>query len=245
MTDRLSRPKISVMIPVYNGELFLAEAIRSVLAQTLPPDEIIVVDDGSTDASAEIVRSFSRVQLVRREHSGLAATLNAGVRQAAGAYLAFLDADDRWLPEKLALQVAAFTQERSLDMVFGYGRRFRVVEAEGLYREDALDVLPGVAKSGLLVTRSAFKRVGWFIESPEEHDFLNWYARACAAGLNMQILPQVIFERRIHEANMGVVAPQKQHRSYLKSLRAKIHQARQGSDRGTGPDRSGSSGILA
>ena len=98
---------ISCIVPVLNGERYLTEAIASVLTQTEPPLEIIVVDDGSTDRTVELARSFGdAVRLVRQEHRGVSAARNHGVRVARGELLAFLDADDLYLPRKLAQQRA-------------------------------------------------------------------------------------------------------------------------------------------
>ncbi len=105
-------PSISVVIPCFNGERFLAETLRSVLAQTKIPLEIIVVDDGSTDNSAVLAESFgSIVRVVRQENRGLPATRNRGIGESRGDWIAFLDADDLWLPEKLERQVAATTEQ--------------------------------------------------------------------------------------------------------------------------------------
>lgn len=101
-------PAISVIIPVLNGERYLEETIRSVFAQTYPPCEIIVVDDGSRDGSAEIVRRMSGpvpLSYNRQQHQGQSAARNAGVALARGDWIAFLDQDDVWHPEKLAVQV--------------------------------------------------------------------------------------------------------------------------------------------
>ncbi len=97
---------ISVVIPAFNNEKYIARAIGSVLAQTRPADEIIVVDDGSTDGTANEVRTFGdTVRLIRQKNGGASAARNAGVLAAAGEWIAFLDADDEWLPNKLELQV--------------------------------------------------------------------------------------------------------------------------------------------
>ena len=96
---------VSVVIPVYNAARFLADAIRSVQAQRHPRIEIIVVDDGSTDGSGEVARSFAGVRCLRQANGGIAAARNAGVHEARGNLLAFLDADDLWTPGKLALQL--------------------------------------------------------------------------------------------------------------------------------------------
>lgn len=105
MTDTL----VSIITPCYNGERFVAQTIRSVLAQTYENWELLVVDDGSGDSSAEIIRGFaesdSRIRLIQQENAGSAAARNAGIRAAQGRYLALLDADDLWEPEFLARQL--------------------------------------------------------------------------------------------------------------------------------------------
>lgn len=99
-------PAVSVVIPAYNAEAFLARAIRSVEAQTFRDFELVVVDDGSTDGTADIARGFGSVRYVRGAHLGEAAARNHGLEEATGELVAFVDADDEWLPEKLARQVA-------------------------------------------------------------------------------------------------------------------------------------------
>ena len=100
-------PIVSVVMPVYNVEAYVAEAIDSVLAQTLPDFELIIVDDGGHDRSLEICRSYhdARIRIVSQSNRGLAGARNTGIAAARASYVAFLDSDDRWLPEKLALHV--------------------------------------------------------------------------------------------------------------------------------------------
>ena len=118
-------PAVSVIIPAYNAEAFLARAIRSVEAQSFQDFEIVVVDDGSTDRTAEIARGFSRVRYVRGSHRGEAAARNRGLEEAQGELVAFVDADDEWLAEKLARQVA-FMNERGSS--FSYTDSYLVTE---------------------------------------------------------------------------------------------------------------------
>ncbi len=98
-------PAVSVIIPAYNAEAFLVRAIRSVEAQTFRDFEIVVVDDGSTDATADLAHGFTSVRYVRGSHGGEAAARNRGLEEATGELVAFVDADDEWLPEKLARQL--------------------------------------------------------------------------------------------------------------------------------------------
>jgi glycosyltransferase involved in cell wall biosynthesis len=111
---------ISAVIPAYNAEEHIARAIQSVLAQTRPVDEIIVVDDGSTDNTAEVVRSFGdEVKLIRQANAGVSAARNAGIKFATGDWIAFLDADDEWLPDKIERQVQLL--DRNSDLVWVTG----------------------------------------------------------------------------------------------------------------------------
>ena len=109
---------VSVVIPTFNCAAYLAEAVQSVLAQSRPPDEIIVVDDGSTDGTAAVVAGFGdRVLYVRQANAGVAVARNTGFARATGEFIAFLDADDFWDREKLALQLAVMTHYPRVDLV--------------------------------------------------------------------------------------------------------------------------------
>src|SRR5579871_501892 len=105
------RPRVSVIIPTYNRAALLGAAIDSVLAQTFQNFEIIVADDGSTDATGDLVRDYSardaRVRYVRLDHAGISAALNAGIRASARALIARVDSDDKWMPNLLEVTVAA------------------------------------------------------------------------------------------------------------------------------------------
>src|SRR5690242_5053753 len=102
----MERATVSVIIPAYNSERYIADALRSVLAQTYMPQEIIVVDDGSSDGTARALDPFrSTIRYIYQKNRGEPAARNTGMREAKGDYIAFLDADDLWLPEKLDLQM--------------------------------------------------------------------------------------------------------------------------------------------
>ena len=115
---------VSVIIPVYNGERYLGEAIESVLAQTYKEVELIVVDDGSTDKSAAVARCFTDVRYCFQPNSGIGAARNQGADLARGGLLAFLDADDRWVRDKLLWQTKALAADNELAMVFGHVQQF-------------------------------------------------------------------------------------------------------------------------
>jgi len=115
----MDSPLISVVIPVYNAEKFLKQAIGSALEQTLTPHEVIIVDDGSTDSSCDIIAGFgSAVTLVSEGHRGLSGARNLGIAKSTGDWIAFLDADDYWLPDKLARQAASIQDDPTIGLVF-------------------------------------------------------------------------------------------------------------------------------
>ena len=198
-------PLISVVIPVFNGERYLAEAIASVLAQEYAPLEVVVVDDGSTDGSAAIAEQFApRVQCYRQPHAGLAASLNFGVTQTQGERLAFIDADDLWLPGRLALHCAALEADPKLDMVFGHVEQFISPELENLQPPPRVDFDPlkGIHVGAMLIGRAAWARVGGFDPAWRIAVTADWYVRALEAGLTHRVLPEVVMRRRVHANNM-------------------------------------------
>ncbi|MHC5098093.1 MAG: glycosyltransferase family 2 protein, partial [Planctomycetota bacterium] len=115
--------KISVVIPAYNAEKHIARAIESVLAQTRPADEVIVIDDGSSDGTGDVVRSFGdKVIFIQQENAGASVARNAGIEAATSDWIAFLDADDEWLPNKIELQIAQL--KRNPDLAWAMSNYF-------------------------------------------------------------------------------------------------------------------------
>jgi glycosyltransferase involved in cell wall biosynthesis len=116
--------KTSAVIPAYNAEKHIARAIDSVLAQTRPADEIIVVDDGSIDKTPDVVRSFGdKVIFIQQENAGASAARNTGINAASGDWIAFLDADDEWLPSRLELQFKHLNNYPDLVWITGNYKR--------------------------------------------------------------------------------------------------------------------------
>lgn len=112
-----SNPLVSVIIPVYNCEKFIAEALDSALAQTYSPLEIIVINDGSTDSSMEIVRNYSDIKIISQTNHGVSYARNKGIASCRGEYLAFLDADDVWLKSKIEKQMKIFLRHQEVSVV--------------------------------------------------------------------------------------------------------------------------------
>jgi glycosyltransferase involved in cell wall biosynthesis len=116
--------RVSCIVPVFNGERFVAEALESILAQTYRPIDVIVADDGSTDGTAAILSGYGgRIRVVTQPTAGPAATRNLGLEAARGEFVAFLDADDVWHPEKLAKQVRRFAARPGLQACVTHARR--------------------------------------------------------------------------------------------------------------------------
>ncbi len=113
---------VSIVIPVYNAEAFVGEAVASALGQTYDPIEVIAVDDGSPDRSIDVLQGFDdrRLRIVRQPNGGLAAARNAGIREARGEFIALLDADDIYEPEKVARHISHFSEEPSLGVSFSH-----------------------------------------------------------------------------------------------------------------------------
>ena len=205
MTGTTARP--SVIIPAFNAARFLREAIDSVLAQSQPPYEVIVVDDGSTDATEAVVRRFPAVRYIAQVHGGIAAARNRGVSAATGTWVAFLDADDRWTPGKLETQRAALEADPELDMVLGHCVEIRQREwaTRLAFPGPPEGGVPGYLPGTCLIRRAAFERVGSFEPSLRAGEFIDWLLRARARGLRIRMLPDIVLWRRLHDANHGVM----------------------------------------
>ncbi len=230
------KPTISVIIPVYNGERFLAEAIQSVLDQTLPPDEIIVVDDGSIDASAAIALSFGPpVRVLSQPNLGPAAARNLGVAHATGDLLAFLDADDLWTPDKLARQAQVLRADPGCEAVLGRAENFISPELDA---SQAMRLAKTAAQTGeflagaLLIRRAAFLRVGWFDARLRHGEFIDWWARASQLPLAHTVLPDLVQRRRLHADNLTRREPAGR-RDYLALLRQHLVRQRETASVGT------------
>lgn len=200
---------ISCIIPVFNGEAFLWDALESVFAQSLPPGEVIVVDDGSIDATAEVVRRFGdRIRYFRQENAGPAAARNRGVEMASGELVAFLDADDIWLEQKLARQAQRFAERPDLEISITHVRNFWVAElrAEEERMQDhplAASALPGYVPQAMMVRRHVFETVGLFNEDLRVGEDSDWFLRASDCGAVLEVLPDVLVQRRFHQQNLS------------------------------------------
>ncbi|HEY4002234.1 MAG TPA: glycosyltransferase family A protein [Candidatus Xenobia bacterium] len=198
---------ISLVMPVHNGARYLSEAIDSALDAGRRPDEIIVVDDASTDETAAVARQFNSVRYLRHERQlGAGLARHHGIELARGDLLAFLDADDRWRPHRLALQESRLAAEAELAGVFGMLQQFISPELDPSQVADLqVDTSPQPAWSPctLLLRRSAYERAGPFSDQYRVGEFIDWCLRAQEAGCRFDCLPEVVADRRIHLTNHG------------------------------------------
>ena len=217
------------MIGAYNAEPYLAEAIESVFAQTHRPLELIVVDDGSTDGTATVAQAYGdRLSFAQQENGGNGASRNRALQLATGDYLAFLDADDRFTPRKLDLQLAALDADPALDVVFGHVQEFVspeiAADVKAQIRNPA-PVSPWTSPNLMLIRRESFDRVGPFSASLRVGVTVDRYARATEAGLKALMLPDVVLERRLHGQNNGM-REQSKRLQYVEVLKASIDRRR-------------------
>ncbi|HBB32699.1 MAG TPA: glycosyltransferase family 2 protein [Cyanobacteria bacterium UBA8803] len=220
---------VSVIIPVYNCDRYLAEAIESVLNQTYQPLEVIVIDDGSTDGSAEVAKSFHpSVRYYYQPQSGAGAARNYGIDLAQGSFLAFLDADDIWVPDKLTQQMEVLENEPQVDMVFGHIQQFHSPELAETVKNKIHcppNLMAGYHPGTMVIKREAFLRVGKFDTNLQMGEFINWYSLATDLGLQPKILPGLLMRRRLHGNNLGL--RQRQSRTdYVRLIKASLDRRR-------------------
>ena len=201
-----TNPLVNCIVPVYNGERYLGEALESVLSQSYQPVGIIVVDDGSTDGTAGIAARYGdRIAYVRQENSGPVAARNRGLKEAGAQFIGFLDADDLWLPDKLQRQMSRFEANPAIDISVALMRNFwapEVRDEEARLKAAGLaDGQTGQATQTIVARRTAFDKVGPLDESLPHRDAMDWMVRARDVGLIIEELPEVLAARRVHETN--------------------------------------------
>lgn len=204
MTDLDRGPLVTCIVPVFNGERFLEQALDSIRTQTYPAFEILVIDDGSTDGTAAVLAGQGeQVRWIGQPHRGQAAARNAGVRAAGGEFVAFLDADDVWESEKIAMQMARL-QDADVDLCFTRFQNFWMPELEEHARRHQAGQIarPSAAWSicTLVAHRSVFDRFGPFDETLLWPN-MPWFLEAARRRARIEVLPHVLMRRRLHHGN--------------------------------------------
>lgn len=195
---------VSVIIPCHNYAHFLTDSISSALNQVDVNVEVIVINDGSTDNFDEVVGTFSdpRLRVIAQPNSGIAGARNAGVANSAGRILAFLDADDRWRNDRLFRAKTAIESAPRPLLCFAMLQEFL---------DPGLDIdsgpvphvrtVRGISASSCVITRVVFDQIGPFDSTLESGEFIDWYLRAQALGVEEFVDPEVLIYRRVHSLN--------------------------------------------
>jgi glycosyltransferase involved in cell wall biosynthesis len=223
---------VSVIVPFYNAERYLRQAVESVLAQTYRPLELFLVDDASTDGGADIASSmtgtWSEVQLRRLpENQGPAAARNVGLAEVRGDFITFLDADDVMVDDRLALQVGYLTEHPHVDVVLG--AEVATIEADApwelLGRRRSRGSGPHFHIMSMMVRRCAFDRVGGFDPSYRVAEDLDWLFRSSVAGLSVGRIDTILTRHCMHAGNLSYATREIQ-AGMIRSLRERLHERR-------------------
>ena len=196
---------VSVVIPVFNGERFLREAVQSVLDQKYSPIEIIIVDDGSTDGTAAVARSLGEsVRYLYQANQGPAASRNRGIELTQGSLIAFADADDLWPSEKLEVQLPYLINDPPIEIVMGRIQQVRLSKSVNgqTHAEEFAEPAFSVNLGSAVIRKSVFERVGLFDESMRYSEDVDWFMRAREAGAAIVTIDTVTLLYRQHEENM-------------------------------------------
>jgi glycosyltransferase involved in cell wall biosynthesis len=192
---------VSVVVPVYNGELHLPAAIESVLAQAYSPVELLVVDDGSSDGTVQAARRYAGVRVIEQANAGPAVARNTGAEHARGRYIGFLDHDDTWLPAKVERQVQLL-QKTGAGFATCHMRYVLEVEPPRWFRgpTDGTPV-PGHVPSCWLLERATWERVGPFDPAYSHGCDTDWLARGRTLGIQPVVAEECLVDYRVHSQN--------------------------------------------
>jgi glycosyltransferase involved in cell wall biosynthesis len=224
----LTNPLVTVIVAVHNGERFLRSALESLYTQDYEPFEVVFVDDGSTDGSAAIARSFPGIRYVHQENRGLAAARNTGLSLAHGDLLAYLDDDDLIPPHKLRRQAEYLVANPDVGCVLG--RQEIMLEPgvdppEWLKRDTIFGDLDGIPLVSAMIRTELLRDVGGFDPSYRYAEDRDLFVRLRQHGVRIEVIPEVLLFRRFHGENMNFrLRPQKH--PLLRSLKAKIDRER-------------------
>lgn len=202
----MNSPLVSVILPVYNGERYVSQAIESVLSQTYIPTELIVIDDGSLDNSASIARSYKEVHFLRQRNQGVAVARNSGITAARGTLIAFIDQDDLWTPNKLNVQVHCLLKNPGVQYVNAWVKLFAEPghDLRSRYAEDFIGHAHMARTPGTLVARkSLFDCVGMFHPRFRIACDVEWFVRLKKYRMPAYIIPEVLLYKRIHNNNLS------------------------------------------
>ena len=220
---------VSCILPTFNSQAYLREALDSISAQTYHPIEIIVADDGSSDQTRQMAQSYEHaLNWVEQNSLGPAATRNLGLRAAHGEFVSWLDPDDLWHPEKLARQMACFDAREDLQACITHVQILWTDPATAKRYQDhpRSGPVPGYATISLLARRTVFDLVGDFDTSLWFSDAADWFLRAAERGVVLQVLPDALVYHRMHGANLTRRREELSRHEFLKLVKASLDRRR-------------------
>jgi glycosyltransferase involved in cell wall biosynthesis len=221
-------PLISCIVPVFNGERYLSETLDSILGQTYAELEVIVADDGSTDGTRAVVEAYAgRVHYLHQPNGGHAAARNLGLGAARGSMVAFLDADDLWHAEKLERQMARFRERPELGGCVTLVEEFRSPELDSQSPSPDSAPVPGYRSVALLARRALFDEVGRFDPALRHGNDTDWFLRAADQGALIELLPEVLVYRRLHDSNRSRLLADASRSEYLRIVKASLDRRRE------------------
>jgi len=226
-------PQVSVIVPAYNAEPYLREALESVLVQTVPALEIIVVNDGSTDGTGDVADEFARVhpqvRVIHQENGGPSLARNAAIAAARGSFLTFLDADDAMVPSRIESQVGYLLTHPDTDIVIGSVDRIAEgveLDSEFLRHEQiAEDRAKGINLMVMTARASVFAALGPFDPSYRLSEDWQWLVRAHTREVTVAFVPRREGRRRLHEHNVSSAVDDVRHQMF-RVLREHIREQR-------------------
>ena len=216
----------TAVIPAFNAAATLREAVGSIMAQTIPPRAVIVVDDGSTDGTAEIAGAIAApIKLIRQANLGPGAATSTGLRASTTPFVATLDADDLWLPQKTAVQAARLTADASLAGVFTRGRMF--ADGESPTADGRGPVRRLWTRTTLLFRTEAVRQVGDLADFPGRlGELIDWLARGRDLGQRHAMVEEVLALRRVRPGSLSYRVDTARARGYLFVVRDALARRR-------------------
>lgn len=225
-TQDNSSPKITTIMAVYNGEKYILEAISSLISQSYHNHEILVVDDGSTDNTADIVKNLhAKVTLLRKENGGVSSARNLGITHSKGHYINFCDHDDICPPDRLFNLLEALQSDPDIDFAFGHVEEFS--DSAKHLKIQPTKYAPGVCSGGIMIKKSAIEQIGQFDTSLSVAEFMDYFLRAKDLGLKFKIIPQTVLKRRIHNSNNSFLNRERLQLEYTTVLKNSLNRRKQ------------------
>jgi glycosyltransferase involved in cell wall biosynthesis len=221
----MADPLVTIIVAVYNGEEYLRDSLESTCAQKFDAYEVIFVDDGSTDGTAEIARSFA-VQYIHQENRGPTAARNAGLRLARGRFIAYQDHDDVMPPTKLEVQTHYLLEHPETGCVLG---RNEWIFPDGqppvwMKPDPVYGDLGGIQPGTAMIRVEALRQIGGFDETYRYWEYQNLFVRLREQGVRIDVAPDVVLHKRLHGENSTLFPPE--NHPLLRTMRERVERER-------------------